>query len=264
MTVKVVREGAVTTVTLDRQDCRNAVDPPTARRLYDAFVEFERDPDALVAVLHGAGGHFCAGFDLKALAAGGPDWLHQLHFGQGSDAPPLGPMGPTRLLLRKPVIAAVSGAAVAGGMELALWCDYRILETTAYMGVYCRRWGVPLIDGGTVRLPRLVGLGRARELVLRGRRVDAEECLRIGLCEFVVPAGEALATAEAHARDIARFPQHCLRADRRGLENHQGLPTLEALRAEFQWSVPVLQTEGLGGAGRFAEGRGRHGDFEDL
>jgi enoyl-CoA hydratase len=263
MTVEVRRDGPVTVITIDRPACRNAVDPPTARRLYDAFVAYDRDPDALVAVLQGAAGTFSAGFDLKALA-GSADWLRQLHFGQGSDTPPLGPMGPTRLTLRKPVIAAVAGAAVAGGMELALWCDYRILEDSAYMGVFCRRWGVPLIDGGTVRLPRLVGLGRARELILSGRRVDAAECLRIGLCEFVVPDGEALTTAMTQAQALARFPQHCLRADRNGIESQQGLPLLDALRREYKWSVPVVQTEGLGGAARFAEGHGRHGDFEDL
>lgn len=263
MTVQVERDGPVAVVTIDRPEQRNAVDPATARRLYEAFVEFERDADALVAVLQGAGGHFSAGFDLAALAAGA-DWLRELHFGQGNAVPALGPMGPTRMRLRKPVIAAVAGAAVAGGMELALWCDYRIMESTAYMGVLCRRWGVPLIDGGTVRLPRLVGLGRARELVLSGRRVEAEECHRIGLCEFVVPEGEALATALAQAGELARFPQHCLRADRHCLDAQQGLPVADALRQEFKWSVPVIQTEGLAGAARFAAGRGRHGSFEDL
>jgi enoyl-CoA hydratase len=261
MTVEIQRDGPVTVITIQRPECRNAVDPPTACRLYDAFVAFERDPAAAVAVLRGEGGHFSAGFDLKALARG-TDWLRQVHFGQGSEVPPLGPMGPTRLSLRKPVIAAVAGAAVAGGMELALWCDYRILESSAYMGVFCRRWGVPLIDGGTVRLPRLVGLGRARELILSGRRVDADECLRIGLCEFVVPEGEALATALTQAHDLARFPQHCLRADRHCVEAQQGLPPADALRQEWQWSAPVVQTEGVAGAGRFADGRGRHGAFD--
>jgi enoyl-CoA hydratase len=262
MTVEIQREGPVTVITIQRPECRNAVDPRTARRLYDAFVAFERDAGADVAVLQGAGGHFCAGFDLKALA-GGTDWLHQLHFGQGNEVPPLGPMGPTRLNLRKPVIAAVAGAAVAGGMELALWCDYRILEASAYMGVFSRRWGVPLIDGGTIRLPRLVGMGRAHELILRGRRVDADECLRIGLCEFVVPDGEASATALAHAREIARFPQHCLRADRHCVEAQQGRPMSEALVQEYRWSAPVVQTEGLAGAARFADGSGRHGACDE-
>ena len=263
MTVTVQRQGPVTLVTLDRPECRNAVDPATASRLYEAFVDFERDPDAAVAVLHGAGGHFSAGFDLKAMSDDATEWLRQTHFGQGRDDPPIGPMGPTRLALRKPVIAAVAGAAVAGGMELALWCDYRIMESSAYMGVYCRRWGVPLIDGGTIRLPRIVGLGRARELVLTGRRVDAEEALRIGLCEYVVDEGEALPTALAQAADIARFPQHCLRADRHCVDAQQGRSLEDALRHEFKWSVPVIRTEGLKGAARFTAGSGRHGRFDE-
>jgi enoyl-CoA hydratase len=263
MTVQVESRGPVTIVTIDRPDCRNAVDPPTARRLYEAFLDFERDAGAHVAVLHGAGGHFSAGFDLKAVAGGAGGWLRSTHFGQGRDDPPLGPMGPTRLSLRKPVIAAVSGAAVAGGMELALWCDYRIMEASAYMGVFCRRWGVPLIDGGTVRLPRLVGLGRAKELVLSGRRVDADECLRIGLCEFVVEEGGALDAAVAQARDIAGFPQHCLRADRHCVDAQQGRSLDDALSHEFKWSVPAVRTEGAKGAARFAAGAGRHGSFDD-
>ena len=263
MPVDVEKQGPVTIVTLDRRDARNAVDPRTALALYEAFIDFSRDADAHVAVLRGAGGHFCAGADLKAVAAAPSDWLRRLHFGLGPEDPPLGPMGPTRLELGKPVIAAVAGAAVAGGMELALWCDYRIMEETAYMGVFCRRWGVPLIDGGTVRLPRLVGLGRANELVLTGRRVDAEECLRIGLCEHVVPAGASLDTALAQARSIAAFPQHCLRADRHCVQTQQGQPLGEALRNEFKWNVPVVQTEGVQGAARFAAGEGRHGDFGD-
>jgi len=262
MTVEVIREGAITVVRLKRPESRNAVDPRTALALYEAFVAFSRDPDAHVAVLHGEGGNFCAGADLKSVAAGSSGWLHQLHFGQGPDSPPLGPMGPTRLELGKPVIAAVAGAAVAGGMELALWCDYRIMEASAYMGVFCRRWGVPLIDGGTVRLPRLVGLGRANELTLTGRRVDADECLRIGLCEHVVPDGESLTTAMAQAADIARFPQHCLRADRHCLQAQQGQTLADAMKHEYKWNVPVVQTEGVEGAGRFVAGQGRNGAFE--
>lgn len=261
MTVEVSRDGPVTVITIDRPACRNAVDPPTARRLYDAFVAYDRDPDALVAVLQGAAGTFSAGFDLKALA-GSADWLRQLHFGQGSDTPPLGPMGPTRLTLRKPVIAAVAGAAVAGGMELALWCDYRILEDSAYMGVFCRRWGVPLIDGGTVRLPRLVGQGRALEIILTGRRVESEECRETGLCERRVPDGESLASALSLARELASLPQKCLRADRASARLGIGWDDPAALQAEFRRGMEVLG-EARAGAARFAAGAGRHGAPEN-
>ena len=178
------------------------MDPVTKKRILDSGYLLSPGDATDEAVLHGAGGHFSSGFDLKAMSDEATEWLRQTHFGQGRDDPSLGPMGPTRLALRKPVIAAVAGAAVAGGMELALWCDYRIMESSAYMGVFCRRWGVPLIDGGTVRLPRHVGLGRARELILTGRRVDADEALRIGLCEYVVDEGAALSTALAQAADL--------------------------------------------------------------
>src|SRR5205085_567630 len=184
-------------------------------------------------------------------------------FPDGSGEIPRGPMGPSRLLLSKPVIAAVAGPAVAGGMELAMWCDLRVMEETAYMGVYCRRWGVPLLDGGTVRLPRLVGRGRALEIILTGRKVPAEDCQRIGLCERLVPHGESRAAAEALAREIARFPQECMRADRRSVFAQEGLSEGAALREEWR-SAAVFEREGAAGAARFAAGKGRHGDFDDL
>ncbi len=261
MSIDIHRDGAVTIVTIERPEVRNAVDPATARALYDAFVDFESDPDARVAVLTGAGEAFCGGFDLGHLATGADAWLSELHFGVEDGAPPLGPMGPTRLSLSKPVIAAVNGAAVAGGMELALWCDFRIMASDAYMGVFCRRWGVPLIDGGTVRLPRLVGSGRAMELILTGRRVDADECARIGLCERIVDKGDARRAAAEIARELAAFPQACLRADRRSAIDQAGLESGRALEEEFWNSLRVIKAEGIAGAQRFAAGAGRHGDF---
>src|SRR5215218_5960026 len=198
--VHVERSGPVTTVVLDRPEARNAVDGPTAQALADAFRAFEADAGAAVAVLHGAGGTFCAGADLKAVGADRGNRLEP----DGD-----GPMGPSRMALSKPVIAAVAGHAVAGGLELALWCDLRVVEEDAVLGVFCRRWGVPLVDGGTVRLPQIVGLGRALDLILTGRPVDAGEAHRIGLADRVVPRGEARAAAEALAADIARFPQVC-------------------------------------------------------
>jgi enoyl-CoA hydratase len=263
MTIAISRSGPVTTVSLDRPDQCNAVDPATAKALHRAFVDFEQDADARVGVLTGSSDAFCSGFDLKVLASGAREWLEDLHFGE-TGGPPLGPMGPTRLRLSKPVIAAVNGAAVAGGMELALWCDFRIMEAQAFMGVYCRRWGVPLVDGGTVRLPRLVGPGRAMELILTGRRVDAEECLRIGLCEHVVPRGESRTFAERLAADIARFPNVCMLADRRSALTQAGVPVEDAMRDEFRHGIAALSAEGIAGADRFARGHGRHGDFDDL
>src|SRR5437764_941240 len=205
MAVRVERDGAVTTVVLDRPDARNAVDGPAAAALAEAFRDFEADGRAHAGVLWGAGGTFCAGADLKAL--GGPDANRAQPGGDG-------PMGPTRMQLSKPVIAAISGYAVAGGLELALWCDLRVAEDDAVLGVFCRRWGVPLIDGGTVRLPRLIGLGRAMDLILTGRAVDAAEALQFGLVDRVVPAGQARAAAEDLARELAALPQACLRSDR--------------------------------------------------
>jgi len=265
MTVRIERAGAVATVVLSRPEVRNAVDPTTAAELYQAFVEIDQDEGVAVAILFGDHGHFCAGYDLKALATGeGVSWGDSLHFGNESGDPPLGPLGPTRLQMSKPVIAAVAGPAVAGGMELALWCDLRVMETEAFMGVYCRRWGVPLLDGGTVRLPRLIGEGRALDLILTGRKVTADEALRIGLCERVVPSGQAHAAALALAQDIARFPQACVRSDRRSTLGQAGLSERAALEQEFAISAPVVLAESVTGAQRFSGGKGRHGDREDI
>jgi enoyl-CoA hydratase len=258
-TVKSTRQGRVTVISLARPAARNAVDPDTALQLYHAMLAFEADEEAAVAVLTGSGESFCAGFDLKSLAAGQADaWLAQLHFGERGE-PPLGPMGPTRLRMSKPVIAAIAGAAVAGGMELALWCDLRVMERTAWMGVLCRRWGVPLIDGGTVRLPRIVGLGRALDLVLTGRRIDAEECLAIGLCDRVVEAGAALSAATALAEMLAGTPQACLRSDRDALRYGVFPDEMAALQAEFRAGLESLRSEARQGAAVFTGGEGRHG-----
>ena len=255
----------ITLVTLDRPQVRNAVDAATARALHAAFVAFEHDDTSDVAVFHGANGHFCAGWDLQAGAAllddgETPEALaEQLDF-SSSATEPMAPMGPTRLTLSKPVVAAISGAAVAGGMELALWCDLRVMEADAYLGVYCRRFGVPLIDGGTVRLPRLIGVARALDLILTGRKVDAAEALSIGLCSRVVPPGEALAAALELAQSLVAFPQRTLRADRASVLAQDGLPTTEALLQEWQGGRGCL-SEALRGAARFAQGDGRHGKF---
>lgn len=253
MSVRVERNGPVTTVVLDRPHARNAVDGPTALALYEAFDEFDRDDSASVAVLWGDHGTFCAGADLKAVgtAAGNP--LNEF----GGDAAP-GPMGPTRMVLSKPVIAAVSGYAVAGGLELALWCDLRVAEEGATFGVFCRRWGVPLIDGGTVRLPRLIGHGRAMDLILTGRAVDAREALAIGLADRVVPKGGARQAAEDLAAELARLPQACLRADRQSALHQWGHSEADAMGFEFG-SMAKVAAEPLAGANRFAEGAGRHG-----
>src|SRR5437773_2305867 len=207
MVVRIENSGPVTTVIHNRPEARNAMDPESADALVEAFLAFNSDPEASVAVLFGEGGAFCAGWDLKygASLQGRNRPLHELDFPQHGGAPPRGPLGPTRLQLSKPVIAAIAGPAVAGGMELALWCDLRVMEESAYMGVYCRRWGVPLIDGGTVRLPRIVGRGAALDIILTGRKVPADECHRIGLCERIVPDGRSRATAEMLAHEIARF-----------------------------------------------------------
>lgn len=251
MGVRVEHEGPVTTVILERPEVRNAVDRATAEALADAFRAFDADPEAAVAVLWGAGGTFCAGADLKAVAEGAPNRL---------EADGDGPMGPTRLRLGKPVIAAIAGHAVAGGLELAAWCDLRVAEADAILGVFCRRWGVPLIDGGTARLPRLVGLGRALDLVLTGRAVDATEAHAIGLVDRVVPVGAARAEAEALARAIAAFPQACLRADRESVYRGLDVPLEEALAGEFAGGMAGLAAEGVAGARRFAGGAGRHGE----
>ena len=265
MTVRVEKDGAVTTVIHSRAEARNAMDPGSAAELTAAFLAFDADPAACVAVLWGEGGAFCAGWDLKSAAALGDreDPLAEFDFATDQQPSPRGPMGPSRLALSKPVIAAVAGPAVAGGFELALWCDLRVMEESAYFGVYCRRWGVPLIDGGTVRLPRLVGAGRALDIILTGRKVAAEEALRIGACERVVPDGTSRAAAEALAAEIARFPQLCMRADRRSVYVQHGLPEADALRAEWANSKAVLKAEGLAGAARFSGGQGRHGRFDE-
>ncbi len=245
----------MTTVVLSRPDVRNAVDAPTAEALAEAFRRFEADPEASVAVLWGEGGHFCAGADLKAVARG--EGNRVLLEGDG-------PMGPTRMQLAKPVVAAVSGYAVAGGLELALWCDLRVVERSAVFGVFCRRWGVPLVDGGTVRLPRIVGQGRALDLVLTGRPVEAEEALRIGLADRVVPDGEARREAEALAARIAAFPQRCMRSDRRSVHEQASLGLEDALRNETRRGRETIESgETREGARRFEGGAGRHGRFEE-
>lgn len=251
MSVHVERHGPVTVVVLDRPEVRNAVDTGHARLLHDAFTAFDADDDAAVAVLTGAGGTFCAGADLGAVAAG------TMRAEPPSVAGPA-PMGPTRLALTKPVVAAVEGHAVAGGLELALWCDLRVADPAATFGVFCRRWGVPLIDGGTVRLPRVVGRSRALDMVLTGRAVDAAEAYAWGLANRVSAPGAALAEAVALAEQLAALPQACLRSDRASTLEAWTLPDEEALAAEWEHGAAVLR-EAVAGAGRFAGGAGRHG-----
>ncbi|MCM3299380.1 crotonase/enoyl-CoA hydratase family protein [Streptomyces pseudogriseolus] len=254
MPVRIERRGAVTTVVLSRPEARNAVDGPTAAELADAFRAFEADDEARAAVLWGEGGTFCAGADLKAL---GTERANRV--AEDGD----GPMGPTRLRLSKPVIAAVSGHAVAGGLELALWCDLRVAEEDAVFGVFCRRWGVPLIDGGTVRLPRLIGTSRAMDMILTGRPVPAAEAYAMGLANRVVPVGRARAEAEELAASLARFPRACLRSDRASVLEQEGLDEEAALKAELRHGAAVL-AESLEGAARFASGAGRHGSFDGV
>jgi enoyl-CoA hydratase len=264
MTLTVERNGPVTTLIRSRIEARNAMDTASAEALTEALLAFDRDDTQSVAVLWGAGGAFCAGFDLKYAGSlvGQNNPLGALDFPQEQSRPiPRGPMGPTRLQLSKPVIAAIAGPAVAGGMELALWCDIRVMAESAYFGVYCRRWGIPLLDGGSVRLARLVGQGRAMEIILTGRKVPADEALRIGMCEQVVEPGGARAAAEAMAREIARFPQAAVRADRRSVIETYGLPVRDALRQEWVNGVEAIFREGAAGAARFAGGKGRHGDY---
>jgi enoyl-CoA hydratase len=253
MAIGVEMNGAVMTVVLDRPEVRNAVDRGTADELVAAFERFEADEAARVAVLWGAGGSFCAGADLKAVAEGNPNRI---------DPEGDGPLGPTRRLLKKPVIAAVEGHAVAGGLELALWCDMRVASETAVFGVFCRRWGVPLIDGGTVRLPRIVGMGRAQEMILTGRAVGAEEALAWGLANQVVPAGEARAAAEKLAAQIVAFPQTCMCGDRLSAYEQGDLPLESALRNEALVGMAALTEETVAGATKFRDGAGRHGSFE--
>ncbi|NUM56161.1 MAG: crotonase/enoyl-CoA hydratase family protein [Candidatus Hydrogenedentes bacterium] len=252
MSVTIEKNGPVTTVILSRPERRNAVDRETAQALSDAFAAFDSDPGASVGVLYGDHGQFCAGADLKAIAAGNPNNLSE----DGD-----GPMGPSRTLLSKPVIAAIEGHAVAGGLELALWCDLRVASETAVLGVYCRRWGVPLIDGGTVRLPRLVGLGHALDLILTGRGVSAQEALVMGLVNRVAPAGHARDAAETLAHDLAQFPQVCMRGDRLSAYQQFDLTLPQALANEFRHGLRSLEADSLAGAQKFASGAGRHGSF---
>ena len=270
MTVRIEKAGPVWTIVHDRPESRNAMDPKSADDLTAAFLAFDAAKEASVAVFWGAGGAFCAGLDLKYVST----LDHAYPLGE-LDIPPLGargnggevprgPLGPSRLELDKPVIAAIEGPAVAGGMELGLWCDFRVMAEDAYFGVYCRRWGVPLIDGGTVRLPRIVGQGRALEIILTGRQVTAQECLAIGLCEYVTPKGGARARAEEIAQEIARFPQVCVRADRRSAIRSHGLPVRDALVQEWYNGREALIEDGVAGASRFRDGLGRHGDFAKI
>ncbi|MEJ8846845.1 crotonase/enoyl-CoA hydratase family protein [Variovorax rhizosphaerae] len=242
-------------ITINRPGKRNAVDGPTARALRDAFERFEADPALRVAILAGAGDHFCAGADLSAV--GDPELRNELDPEGGGT----GPMGPSRMALSKPLVAALSGYAVAGGLELALLADLRVADPGTVLGVFCRRWGVPLIDGGTVRLPRIIGMARALDLILTGRPVAAPEALAMGLVNRISAPGSALADAKALARDIAAFPQQCMLTDRHSAYAQWDLPLAEALRQEGALGVPVVAAEGKAGAERFAKGAGRHGTF---
>jgi enoyl-CoA hydratase len=257
MSVRIEKNGPVTTVIMSRPEVRNAVDAPTARALADAFRAFEDDEEARVAVLWGEGGIFCAGADLTGLMT---ERRNIMNPEMSTD----GPMGPSRMLLSKPVIAAVAGHAVAGGLELAVWCDLRIAEESAVFGVFCRRWGVPLVDGGTIRLPRLIGLSRALDMMLTGRPVGAEEALSWGLANRVVPDGASREEAEKLAAEISKFPQICMRGDRLSAHSQFGMSLDDALVFEFaQGTRTTLSGEPFEGAMRFAGGAGRHGSFDD-
>jgi enoyl-CoA hydratase len=254
--VRVEQHGRTTVITIARPEVRNAVDGETAQQLADAFRGFDADTESDVAVLYGDGGTFCAGADLKAIAAQ-----------RGNQVRPEGdgPMGPTRMELGKPVIAAIAGHAVAGGLELALWCDLRVVEQSAIMGVYCRRWGVPLVDGGTIRLPRLIGHSRALDLILTGRGVAADEALQMGLANRVVEDGQALVVALELAEQLSRFPQTCLRNDRLSACEQWDLSLQDAISNEYRRGIEVIKSrETMEGASRFASGKGRHGDFEQI
>ena len=255
--VAVEKDGALTIVSIDRfVEARNAVDPETAVLLREAFHAFEADIDQSVAILTGRGGTFCAGFDLKVAAARAGTAIH--------DPEGPGPMGPTRHMSSKPVIAAIEGYAVAGGLELALWCDLRVASESAKFGVFCRRWGVPLIDGGTVRLPRLIGQSRALDMILTGREVGAREAFDWGLANRLVPEGQALAEAKKLAEGLIRFPQACLRSDRRSLYEQWDLEFAAALENEARHGRAALEAESRKGAARFAAGKGRGGGFDDI
>ncbi len=273
MSVRIEKKDKVWTIIHSRPEARNAMDPESADALYEAFIEFENNKDAYVAVFWGEGGSFCAGWDLKYAAsltelnplASLDIPKHRSTSENGSDIP-RGPLGPSRLELSKPVIGAISGAAVAGGMELALWCDFRVMEKSSYFGVYCRRWGIPLIDGGTVRLPKIVGQGKALEITLTGRKVPADECYKIGLCEYLVEDGNSRKKAEEIAQTISKFPQECMNADRKSILSQHNLSLKDGLFFEWKNSFEneVLSKEGIKGAARFSRGKGRHGDFEDI
>ena len=252
MPVTVETDDTVTIVKINRPGVRNAVDRETAAELADAFRKFDADPGQRVGVLYGEHGTFCAGADLKAIASG----RHNRTEPDGD-----GPMGPSRMLLSKPVIAAIGGYAVAGGLELALWCDLRVMEEDAIVGVFCRRWGIPLIDGGTIRLPRLIGLSRALDLILTGRPVTAAEALQMGLANRVVPKGSALQASTALAKELAAFPQVCLRGDRLSAYEQFDLDLNQAIANEFRHGLEALRAETASGAARFAGGAGRHGEF---
>lgn len=252
MAVKTERNGKVMTVIIDRPEARNAIDGPTAQALAEAFREFEADERAFAAVLWGSGGNFCAGADLKAIFSG--SGFNRVE--PSGD----GPLGPTRMVLNKPVIAAVSGYAVAGGLELAIWCDLRVAEKSAVFGVFCRRWGVPLIDGGTIRLPRLIGMSRAMDIILTGRPVEASEAFAIGLANRVVDEGKSKEDAEKLAAQIAELPQTCLRNDRLSAYQQSGMDLESALKMEFQRGLLSLKSpELMEGVKNYAAGKGRHG-----
>ncbi|HEV3366550.1 MAG TPA: crotonase/enoyl-CoA hydratase family protein [Acidimicrobiales bacterium] len=254
-TLQVTREGSVTVIAIHRPERRNAVDAATAAALHEAFAVFDADDGSSVAILTGGGGTFCAGADLKSLADGERRPLTE-------DGP--GPMGPTRMELSKPVIAAVEGFAVAGGLELAIWCDLRVAAADATFGVFCRRFGVPLIDGGTVRLPRLIGQGRALDLILSGREVGADEALAMGLVNRVVPSGSTLAEALAWGHQLAGLPQDCLRNDRRSALAQWGRSTADAMQVEFHFGMASLTSpDASSGPLRFARGAGRGGAVVD-
>jgi enoyl-CoA hydratase len=255
MSVKIEIDYPIYTIIINRPEVRNAVDRETAERLANAFRKFENDEDAYVAVLWGANGNFCSGADLKAIAGGEENRIQK----EGD-----GPMGPTRMMLSKPVIAAISGYAVAGGLELALWCDLRVMEENAIIGVFCRRFGVPLIDGGTVRLPRLIGLSRALDMVLTGRPVYAEEAHSIGLANRIVEDGKSREEAEKLARKISQFPQICMRNDRLSLYKQVGMSINKAMANEFEYGLKTLASgEYLEGSKDFKDGKGKHGKFEE-
>jgi enoyl-CoA hydratase len=255
MPIKIEHDGPITIVTINRPGVRNCVDRTTAQELADAWRAFDADPNARIGVFCGEETGFCAGADLKGVARG-----------EGNRTAPDGdgPMGPSRMLLSKPVIGAITGHAVAGGLELALWCDMRVAEEDAILGVYCRRWGVPLIDGGTVRLPRLIGLGHAMDMILTGRGVDAREALAMGLVNRIVPKGQARRVAIELAHQLAKFPQVCMNSDRLSAYEQFGMPLDDAIQNEFTRGMDALQKEAVSGASRFAQGKGRGGSFHDI